>query len=203
LLRVFFTALVAVLLGIPLLQAAGGLLLIWIAFKLLRQSSDEHTVKEGVNLFDAVRTIILADVIMSLDNILAVGGAAHGNLLLLLFGLCLSMPIILFGSSLVAALMNRLPWLVYLGAAILVYTAAEMILEDRMLGPYHPHTVWFEWGVIAVLVAGTLGMAYWRNLRDAAGEADAGGEEDDGGRAPAVEAGRSREAGSVGSATHD
>src|SRR4029079_4341779 len=117
LLRVTFTAMVALLLGIPLLQAIGGAVLIWIAFKLLREEHNEQSVREGSNLFEAVRTIIIADVIMSLDNILAVGGAAHGNLALLLFGLALSMPIIMFGSNLVALLMNRLPWLVYLGSA--------------------------------------------------------------------------------------
>jgi YjbE family integral membrane protein len=164
-LRVLFTALVSVLLGIPLLQAVGGVVLIWIAFKLLRQSEKEHTVKEGSNLFEAIRTIILADVVMSLDNILAVGGAAHGSVALLLFGLALSMPIILFGSGLVAALMNRLPWLVYVGAGVLVYTAAEMILEDPLLSPYLPHAAWFEWGMVALLVGGVLALGHWLGVR--------------------------------------
>ena len=164
-LRVGFTAMVALLLGIPLLQAVGGAVLIWIAFKLLRDSHDEHNVREGVNLLDAIRTIVLADVIMSLDNILAVGGAAHGNLLLLLFGLALSMPIIMFGSNLVALLMNRIPWLVYLGSAILAYTAGEMIFEDRIVGQIFPHTRIVEWIVIAVIVVNTLGWAYWLNRR--------------------------------------
>ncbi len=164
-LRVVFTAMVALLLGIPLLQAIGGAVLIWIAFKLLRDSHDEHNVREGVNLFDAIRTIIVADVIMSLDNILAVGGAAHGNLLLLLFGLALSMPIIMFGSNLVALLMNRIPWLVYLGSAVLAYTAGEMIFQDRIVGQIFPHSRLFEWLIIIVIVVNTLGIAYWLNRR--------------------------------------
>lgn len=159
-LRVLFTALVALLLGVPLLQAIGGVLLLWIAFKLLRQQESHTEVREGSTLFEAVRTIVLADVIMSLDNILAVGGAAHGSLTLLLFGLALSMPLILFGSNLVAILMNRIPWLIYVGAGVLVYTAAEMILSDPVLYDYTPEMLWFEWAVIAVLVAGILSLGY-------------------------------------------
>ncbi len=164
-LRVTFTATVALLLGIPFLQAIGGAVLIWIAFKLLRQEHDEANVREGANLFEAVRTIIIADVIMSLDNILAVGGAAHGNLWLLLFGLALSMPIIMFGSNLVATLMNRLPWLVYLGSAVLAFTAGEMIFEDPIIGDYLPHSAFFEYGMIGLLVIGTIGLAYFLNAR--------------------------------------
>lgn len=165
-LRILFTALAAFLLGIPLLQALGGVLLLWIAFKLLRQSGHEHGVKEGRNLFEAIRTIILADVIMSLDNILAVGGAAHGDLRLLLFGLGLSMPIILFGSGLVARLMNNFPWLVYLGSGVLVYTAMEMIYEDPRLGQYLPHSTAIEYTIIIGAVVGILGLGYWLNARD-------------------------------------
>ena len=165
-LRILFTALTAVLLGIPLLQAGGGLLLLWIAFKLLRQREHAQGVTEGRTLGEAVRTIILADVIMSLDNILAVGGAAHGNLGLLLFGLGLSMPIILFGSGLVAVLLHRLPWLAYLGSGILVYTAVEMILEDRLLAAYLPHAWPLALGTSSVLVVGVLGLASVLNARD-------------------------------------
>lgn len=165
-LRILFTALAAFLLSIPLLQAFGGALLLWIAFKLLRQSDHEHGIKEGRSLPEAVRTIVLADVIMSLDNILAVGGAAHGDLRLLLFGLGLSMPLILFGSGLIARLMNRFPWLVYLGSGILAYTAMEMIYEDPRLGPYLPHATAIEYGIIALVVAGILGLGYWLNARD-------------------------------------
>ena len=164
-LRVTFTAMVAILLGIPLLQAIGGVVLVWIAFKLLRQEHDEANVREGANLFEAVRTIIIADVIMSLDNILAVGGAAHGNLWLLLFGLALSMPIIMFGSNLVATLMTRLPWLVYLGSAVLAYTAGEMIFEDPIVGRYLPHNALFEYSMIGLLVIATIGLAYILNAR--------------------------------------
>jgi YjbE family integral membrane protein len=169
-LRVLCTALVAVLLGIPLLQAAGGLLLLWIAYKLLRQRERAHLVSEGGSLGEAVRTIILADAIMSLDNMLAVGGAAHGNIALLLFGLALSMPIIVFASGLIAGILDRLPWLLYLGAAILAYTAAGMLLEDPLVRPLYPHTAAFSWAGSALAVAGVLGLAYWRNRRHVAAD---------------------------------
>ncbi len=130
-LRILFTALATVLLGIPGLQAIGGILLFYIAYKLLRpHNADDHNVKEAGSLREAVQTIILADVVMSLDNVLAVGGAAHGDLQLLIFGLLLSIPIILFGSELVARLMGRFPAFIYLGVFVLVHAAVSMILHD-------------------------------------------------------------------------
>jgi YjbE family integral membrane protein len=130
-LRVLFTAMVAVLLGVPLLQLGGGLLLAWIAVKLLRPHEPEAgDVKAAGSPWEAIRTIIMADVVMSLDNILAVGGAAHGQLWLLLFGLMLSMPLITVGSGVVAWALDRLPWLVYVGSAVLAWTAGQMIVED-------------------------------------------------------------------------
>ncbi|HEY8285979.1 MAG TPA: TerC family protein [Chloroflexota bacterium] len=168
-LRVLCTALVAVLLGIPLLQAFGGLLLLWIAYKLVRRREKVHAVREGGALGEAVRTIILADAVMSLDNMVAVGGAAHGNIGLLLFGLALSMPIIIFASGLIVALLHRLPWLLYVGAAILTYTAARLLLEDPLVRPLYPHLPAFNWASTLLLIAGVLGLAYWRNCRPIAG----------------------------------
>ena len=132
-LRVLFTAMAALLLGVPYLQALGGLLLLYIAYKLLRPQDHGAHVTEAGSLSEAIRTIVLADVVMSLDNILTVGGAAHGDLGLLLFGLILSIPILLLGSELVARLLGRFPILVYLGAFVLILTAVEMILEDDIV----------------------------------------------------------------------
>lgn len=165
-LRVLFTIAAAVLLDIPLLSALGGVLLIWIAFRLIREEDAGPEVNAGKTLFEAVYTIVLADLVMSLDNILAVAGAAHGDIPLLVFGLLLSMPIILFGSGLVAAMMNRLPWLVYAGSAVLAYTAAGMILDEPMLARYLPGMDWFKWSIIALIVGGTLGAAFAANRRD-------------------------------------
>ena len=130
-LRIFFTAIAALLLDVPLLQAIGAVLLLYIAFRLVRPAHHEEHVTEASSMREAVKTIIMADVVMSLDNILAVGGAAHGDLYLLLFGLGLSLPILLFGSSIVARMMNRLPILVYIGAAILVITAVVVSSTTR------------------------------------------------------------------------
>ena len=132
-LRVLFTAMAALLLGVPYLQAAGGLLLLWIAYKLLRPQDHSAHVTEAGSLAEAIRTIVLADVVMSLDNILAVGGAAEGHLGLLLFGLVLSIPILLLGSELVARMLGRYPILVYVGATVLILTAVEMVAEDDLI----------------------------------------------------------------------
>lgn len=132
-LRILFTAMAALLLDIPYLQAAGGLLLLYIAFKLVRPQAHGESVTEAGTLGEAIRTIILADVVMSLDNILAVAASAEGHLWLLLFGLALSIPLILFGSEVVARLLGRYPILVYVGAVVLVITAVEMLVEDRIV----------------------------------------------------------------------
>jgi len=120
-LRVSVTFVAAKILSIPFLQAAGGLLLIYIALKLLRQEAptDESNVKISANLFEAIKIIVIADFIMSTDNVLAVAAASHGSLFLLLFGLGLSIPIIMAGAAFIAMLMGRYPWLVQLGAGIL------------------------------------------------------------------------------------
>ena len=138
-LRVACTFIAAQLLLIPFLQFAGGLLLLWIAWKLLKNppgaESGEH-IKASSGLFEAVKIIILADFIMSVDNMLAVAAASHGSFFLLLFGLGLSIPIILFCSALVATMLNKWPWLVIVGAGILGWVAAEMIVNDKLIGPH-------------------------------------------------------------------
>lgn len=131
-LRAALTMIATYLLKIPLLMTVGGLLLIWIAVKLLIEKEDKHADVSPVNnLRSAIKTIIIADVVMSLDNVLAVAGAAHGNVFLVLFGLALSIPIIMWGSKLIATIMNKFPWIVYVGAAILGYTAGDLIVGDK------------------------------------------------------------------------
>jgi len=129
-LRVALTAVAAVLLKVPFVQAVGGVLLAWIAIKLLKGQDDEENVEAAGNLIEAIKTIIFADLLMSLDNVLAVAGASQGNLLLLILGLLISIPIVIFGSSLLSSLMRKWPWIVSLGAGLLGYTAGEMLLND-------------------------------------------------------------------------
>jgi YjbE family integral membrane protein len=131
-LRIILTALATWLLLIPHLKAFGGILLTWIAFKLLISEGEEVSdIKAEKNLLAAIKTIIIADFIMSLDNVLAVGGAAHGNLFLVIFGLTFSIPLLMFGSNFIASLMDRLPFLIYCGAAILAHTGGSMIINEK------------------------------------------------------------------------
>ena len=166
-LRVLFTALAALLLGVPLLQFSGGVVLVWIAYKLLREEATEREIREGDSLLTAVRTIIVADIVMSLDNILAIGGVAHGDLTLLLFGLGLSMPIILFGSNLIAVLTTRLPWLAYVGSGVLAWAAAEMMLHDGRVGQFIPQTDTAIEPFPVVVTLATLVVALLMNRRTA------------------------------------
>lgn len=136
-LRVILTALAAWVLLIPYLKAAGGLVLAWIAFKLLAGDEAEGDgIEAGSTLWAAIKTIIIADFVMSLDNVLAVGGAAHGDFLLLLFGLAFSIPLLMIGSNLIATMMDRLPVLIYVGAGILAYTAGSMIIQEEAVQHY-------------------------------------------------------------------
>src|SRR5262245_58722551 len=133
-LRILLTAVAAFLLAIPGLKLAGGLLLIWIAFKLLKE---EEGSREGVapaaSMREAVLTIVVADFVMSTDNVLGVAGASQGNVTLLMFGLILSMIILLWFGSIVANLLNRFVWLSYAGTAVIAWTGALMIFEDPLV----------------------------------------------------------------------
>ncbi len=164
-LRMFFTVLAALLLDVPLLQAIGAFLLLYIAFKLLKPVEGPHEVAAAGSLREALQTIILADVVMSLDNILAVGGAAHGHLGLLLFGLALSVPILLFGSSMIARAIDNYPILNYIGSGILVVTATRMFFEDAIVHDYIALSLPVEILVIALVTAVVLGIGYLLNRR--------------------------------------
>jgi len=136
-LRLLFIAIVTVLLRIPLLQFAGGIILIWIAFKLIRQETGaEGHVRQGTTLWEAIWVIIVADMVMSLDNVLAVAAAAHGDMVLVAFGITLSLPLVVWGSGILARLMNRFTWIIWLGGGILGYVAGEMMLKDRLLAQW-------------------------------------------------------------------
>jgi len=131
LLRLAFIAMVTSLLRIPLLQLAGGAVLVWIAIKLVRPGHEEEgPARTGTSLREAIQIIIVADVAMSLDNVIAIAGAARGDLVLVTFGLLLSLPLVVWGSGLLARLMNRFRWIIWLGGGVLGYVAGEMILKD-------------------------------------------------------------------------
>src|SRR2546426_8336954 len=134
-LRLAFITVATYLLSIPLLQLVGGVALLWIAFKLVhKETGAEGHVREGGSLREAVWIIIVADAVMSLDNVLAVAAAAHGDMRLVVFGIALSLPIVVWGSGILATLMNRFMWIIWVGGGILGYVAGEMILKDKGFG---------------------------------------------------------------------
>ena len=139
-LRLLFVGVISLLLRVPYLRLAGGLLLIWIAFKLVRPIEEETGgARHGASFWESIWIIVVADITMSLDNVLAVAAAAHGDLTLVVFGIALSLPLVVWGSGILARLMNRFPWIIWIGGGILGYVAGEMILKDRLvhewLGP--------------------------------------------------------------------
>jgi YjbE family integral membrane protein len=135
-LRILFAFVVIKLLALPFLKAIGGALLLWIAVKLLSDQADAKDVRPARSLFAAVRTIAIADGVMSLDNIIAIAAAAKQDIVLIIFGLVLSVPLIVFGSSLVLAVLNRFPFLVWAGAALLGWIAGELIGSDPSIAAW-------------------------------------------------------------------
>jgi YjbE family integral membrane protein len=157
-LRVALTALAARLLRLEYLQMAGGLFVLWIAWKVLVDASDppEH-VPAARRLWQAVWYVTMADLTMSVDNILAIAGASKGNLGLLIFGLCLSIPFVVFASNLLVKLMDRFPLLIYLGVAILGKVAGDMVLADPVIVRWLHPTETLRYAVDAVLVLALVG----------------------------------------------
>jgi YjbE family integral membrane protein len=135
-LRIIFTIIMINLLKLPLLHLIGGILLLYIAYKLLIGEQGNHQVKSGESLTEAVSLIIFADVIMSLDNVLAITAAADSNLLLIIIGIMISIPIILTASEIILQLMQKYPIIIILGAGLLAWTAGKMILKEKIVIAY-------------------------------------------------------------------
>ncbi|WP_144527764.1 TerC family protein [Peribacillus simplex] len=156
--RIIATLLVVVLLEVPGLHLIGGLLLVWIAYKLLIDE-EEHDVKPADSMWAAIKTIIIADALMGLDNVLAVAGASHGNFTLVVIGLLVSIPVVMYGSTLILKLIERFPVIIIIGAGILGWTAAKMIVAEPFMLDYFANP-FIKYGfeaivVIGILVAGT------------------------------------------------
>jgi len=143
-LRVVLTVFAALVMNLPWLKMVGGLLLIWIAVKLMLPEDEEgHDIEASANLWGAVKTIVVADFVMSLDNVIGVAGAAQGSLVLLLFGLAVSIPLIVWSSQVILRWMERWPWIVLLGAGLLGYVAGQMIFTDPgIVGLLQPLPAW-------------------------------------------------------------
>jgi len=156
-LRSSLTLAVVWLLKIPGLLLVGGAFLIWIGYKLLVEDKKQSgNMKAGKSMWDAIKTIIVADAVMSLDNVLAVAGAAHGHFLWVVMGLLISIPIVVWGSSIVIKWMERYPWLIYLGAGVLAWTAAKMIIDEPLLATFFASNAILKWGLTIVVIAGVL-----------------------------------------------
>jgi YjbE family integral membrane protein len=154
--RLLMTFLAVWLLTVPFLQAIGGLALIPIAIKLLKPTEDETEISSCENFWTAIKTIIVADVAMGIDNVLAVAGAAEGHFGLVVIGLLVSVPIIVWGSQLIGALMQKYPSFIFVGAGILGWTAGSMIIHDKIIGRYIANTMaGFEY-IVPILVAGSV-----------------------------------------------
>jgi YjbE family integral membrane protein len=158
------------LLKIPGLMLVGGLGLLWIAYKLIADTSDdEHEGPSATTFWGAMKTIIVADALMGVDNVLGVAGAANGDFTLVVLGLLISIPIVVFGSKLVLRLVERFPVIIQLGAAVLAFTAAQMVINEKLLDPV------FDGGetinliariaTYSVAIVGVLGLGWWTSKR--------------------------------------
>lgn len=133
-LRCILTFAAVLLLKIPYIQAGGAILLLWISFKLLLEEEEELRIEGSSSVWRSVRTILLADFVMSLDNVLAIAGLAKGDLSLIVIGIAISIPIVVWGSGIIVGWLHRFPVLVFIGAYILAYTAGNMLLQDAKFG---------------------------------------------------------------------
>jgi YjbE family integral membrane protein len=158
-LRVVLTVAAVVLLHIPYVQFIGGVLLVWIAAKLLLEEEGGENIEAAGSLGKAVKTIIIADLIMSLDNTLAIAAVAKGDYVLLAAGLVLSVPLIIFGSQVIVKIMDRFPIIVYAGAGLIAWTAGEMMQSDKLLAPYAG--VLPAWLAPAVVTAAVIAIGVW------------------------------------------
>lgn len=132
-LRILFAIIIVQLLKIPYVEIIGGLLLLWIAFKVLVGDEENVHVKSQSGVMKAIGTIILADAVMSLDNVVALAGAANNHIGLIALGVAISIPVMIFGSKMIVKAMNKYSWISYIGSGILAWTAGEMLMKEEKL----------------------------------------------------------------------
>ncbi|MGI5921224.1 MAG: TerC family protein [Syntrophomonadaceae bacterium] len=163
--RGLLASLAVYVLKIPLLQLVGGLVLVWIAIKLLIDKQ-EVEVESGSNLLEAIKIIIIADVIMGIDNVLAIAGAAHGSVWLVILGLVISVPIIVWGSTFLLRWMEKFPFIIYLGGGVLAWTAGKMIAADKAISAQLSSLVpYYNVLIPTLILIAVLSYGYWRNQR--------------------------------------
>lgn len=169
-LRIVLTFFAISLLDLPWLKIVGGLLLLWIGVKLIADDGGEgHQVTASNQLFSAVRTIVVADLVMSLDNVIGVAAAAKGSLVLLVFGLVVSIPLVIVGSQLIMKAIERFPMLVMAGGGLLGYVAGEMAVTDNAVsGWIEAHAHWLHWALPVGCILLVIGVARIVQMRAAA-----------------------------------
>ncbi len=164
--RFALTAAVVLLFQLPGVMLAGGVLLLPIAWSLLRpQPEDSHEIHAGNTFWSALRTIIIADALMGMDNVLAIAGASGGHLGLVIIGLLVSVPLVVWGSTLILKLIERYPIIMYIGAAAIAITAGRMITHDGLVSAWFDPHPWVRYGFDTILVIAICGMGWWMNRR--------------------------------------
>jgi YjbE family integral membrane protein len=172
--RVVMTMAVVWLLGIPGLMATGGAILVWIAWKLLKpQEGEGHDVKAAATFWGAMQTIVIADAAMGLDNVLAVAGAAHGSFALVVIGLVISIPIVVWGSTLILKWVEKYPWIVQVGVAVLCWTAAKMIVSEPLVREWFDAQPAARVGVYAAVFGIVFGLGFIAQRRRSGAAAQA------------------------------
>jgi YjbE family integral membrane protein len=170
--RIAFTGIVTTLMNVPWLKLLGALALFWIAVQLLVENDEEKEIKESTSIWGAVRVIAVADLVMSLDNVIAIAAAAGGNWTLIIIGLGVSIPLIVFGAQLVIMMIERWPWMVWIGAALLGWVAGELIADEKglqgFLAQFSPKIV--HYGLASIGAAIVLGVGYYLRSRHHAHE---------------------------------
>lgn len=174
-LRIALTVVAAKLMQLPFVEVIGGLLLLWIGVGLLKGEDEEEDSRSVARqgMMAAVRTILLADLVMSLDNVIAVAAAAGGDMLLLILGLAISIPLVIFGSTLMIKLMERFPVIVTLGAALIGWVAGETITSDHMLEGFVRINPWAHYAAAACGAVLVIAMGKWMQLKVAAQDSTA------------------------------
>jgi YjbE family integral membrane protein len=167
--RVAMTAGIIWLLKVPGLMLAGGVVLIPIALKLLRQDPSEqgpqHPLRRADDFWSAIATIMVADALMGLDNVLGIAGASGGHLGLVVIGLAISVPLVVWGSTLLLKLIERYPIIIYIGAAAIAWTAGRMLTGDDLVDPWFDAHAALRYAVDAVLIGGIIGIGWWLRHR--------------------------------------
>jgi YjbE family integral membrane protein len=167
-LRIILTFFAVSLLQLSYLKLIGGVLLLWIGIKLIAEEDSEegHDVKASDKMFSAIRTVVIADLVMSIDNVLGVAAAAHGSLLLLIFGLVLSVPLVIGGAQIIMRLIERFPILIVAGGGLLGFVAGELMIEDSAIIDWvHAHAAWLKWAAPVIGIALVVGPAKWMQAR--------------------------------------